>query len=143
MVHIGFEQNVNAAAAEVWDCYMGSRALELATGVYAESITVEGEGVGSVRVSKLLGGGGTLRERLDALDEKNFHCKYSVIERGAMPFADYKGEIKVTPTGPNTCILRLQADFTAVGMGEQQCIALYLDNNLKGIAKMKAMLGLD
>lgn len=143
MVHIAFEQNVNAPAAAVWDCYLGSRAEELAIGVYAESIVTEGSGVGSVRVSKLLGGAGTLRERIDDLDEKNFLCRYSVIDRGPMPFADYKGQVKITPTGPDSCILKLQADFVAVGVSEQQSIAMYLDNNLKGIAKMKMLLGVD
>ena len=142
MTHIEIEQRINAPAAAVWDCYLGSRAEELAIGVYADRITTQGQGQGSVRTSQLLGGAGVIKERIDEFDEHNMLCRYSLIDRGPMPFADYTGTIKVTPDGDNTCILRLEADYTPVGMSEAESINLYRQNNLGGIAAMKTLLGI-
>src|SRR5690606_14095842 len=103
MVHVALEQSVNTSAENVWELYMGARALEIAIGVYAESAVTEGEGVGMVRITKLLNGAGTIRERVDALDEKKFHCKYSVLERGPFPYSNYTGQLDITPTGPKSC----------------------------------------
>ena len=70
------------------------------------------------------------------------HCSYSVIERGPLPFADYRGQIDVTADGPDACVLKLQADYSPDGMSEQESIDLYLQNNHAGIAKMKVLLGI-
>ena len=142
MTHVEIEESVAAPGEDVWDCYLGSRAEELAIGIYAESIVTEGAGVGSVRISKLLGGAGEVRERLDMLDEENLICRYSVIERGPLPFADYKGEITIIREGPTACTIKLKADFTPVGMSEADSVALYMRNNHAGIAKMKKLLGI-
>ncbi len=142
MTHVEIEQRIEAAAELVWDCYLGSRSEELAIGVYAESIVIEGSGAGSVRVSQLLGGAGVIRERIDVLDDKNMVCHYSVIERGPLPYGDYRGQINVTPQGPDACILKLQADFTPIGMTEEESTELYMQNNLQGIARMKTLIGI-
>jgi len=141
MTHVEIEERIGASAESVWDCFLGSRSKEMAIGVYAESIEIEGEGEGSIRTSQLLGGAGQIKERIDMLDEDNFVCHYSVIERGPMPFADYKGKIILTPDGADACIVKLQAEFTPVGVSEQDSIDMYMANNHGGIAKMKTMLG--
>ena len=142
MAHVEIEQRIEASAENVWDCYLGSRAEELAIGVYAESITTTGQGVGAVRTSVLLGGAGILRERIDVFDALSFVCRYSIIERGPLPFADYKGQISISPQGASACVLKLQADFTPVGLSEADSISLYLANNHAGIARMKLFLGI-
>jgi len=144
MTHVEIEERINAPAEDVWDCYLGSRAEELAVGVYAESITTEGQGIGSVRTSILLNGEGVVKERIDEFDEQTLHCGYSVIDPGPMPFSNYRGQIDVTRDGPNACFLKLQADYLPpAGVTEQESIDLYLQNNKGGIAKLKVLLGLD
>lgn len=144
MTHVEIEERIQAPAEDVWDCYLGSRAEELAVGVYAERISTEGEGVGSVRTSILLDGAGVIRERIDEFDAQNLHCGYSVIDPGPLPFSNYRGQIDVTRDGPGACILKLQADYSPpAGVSEQESIDLYLRNNHGGIAKLKALLGLD
>lgn len=142
MTHVEIEERIEAPAEAVWDCFLGSRSHEMAIGVYAESIETEGEGEGAIRTSQLLGGVGEIRERIDVFDEENFLCRYSVIDRGPMPFADYRGQIRITPDGPGACIVNLQADYTPEGMSEQDSIDMYMANNHGGIAKMKELLGI-
>ncbi len=142
MTHVEIEEKIAASAEDVWDCFLGSRAEELAIGVYAESIVTEGEGVGAVRVSTLLGGMGVIRERLDVLDPDRFFCRYSLIEPGPLPFSNYQGQITITALDDNNCILKLQADFVPRGVDEADSIAFYRQNNLKGISKMKSFLGI-
>ncbi len=136
------EERIEAAAEKVWNCYLGSDGKKMTIGVYAESVEEEGEGVGMVRTSVLLNGAGILKERIEEFDEERFYCRYSVIERGPMPFADHQGQITVTPDGPDACILKLQADFTPAGMPEQDCIDLYMKNNYGGIERMKEIIGI-
>jgi hypothetical protein len=140
VTHADREERVDAPAEVVWDCFVGTRGEELAVGVYAESVTTEGQGVGMVRTSRLPGGG-TIRERIEEFDPKALVCRYRVIERGPLPFANHRGTIEVTPLGPASCMVKLAADFEPEGMSEQESIALYLDNNRAGIAKLKRMLG--
>lgn len=141
MTHVEIEERIEAPADDVWDCYVGSRGEELARGIYAESATTEGEGVGAVRTSVLLDGAGTIRERIVEFDTENYVCRYLVIERGPLPFADHQGLIQITPLGASACLLKLTADFTPDGMSEQESIDLYLQNNHGGIDKLKTMLG--
>lgn len=141
MTQVEIVERIEAPAEQVWDCYLGSRAEELAIGIYAESVSTEGQGAGAVRTSVLLGGTGTIRERIETFDPETFSCSYRVIDRGPLPFADYLGQIRITPEGVHACVLKLQAHFTPVGMSEQASIALYLQNNHAGIARMKSFLG--
>lgn len=142
MTHVEIEERIEASAEAVWDCLLGSRSAELAIGIYAESVEIDGEGVGSIRTSQLLGGAGTIRERIDQLDEAGFLCRYSVVDRGPLPFADYRGQIKLTPEGADACVVKLEADFTPAGMSEQDSVDLYLSNNHGAIAKIREFLGL-
>lgn len=142
MTHVEIEERIEASAEAVWDCLLGSRSAELAIGIYAESVEIDGEGVGSIRTSQLLGGAGTIRERIDQLDEAGFLCRYSVVDRGPLPFADYRGQIKLIPEGADACVVKLEADFTPAGMSEQDSVDLYLSNNRGAIAKIREFLGL-
>lgn len=142
MTHAEVEAVVDAAAEDVWDCFVGSRGEELAIGVYAESVSSTGKGVGMLRTSVLLGGIGVIRERIEEWDPERFVCAYRLVERGPMPFADHRGRITLTPLGPARCHVRLEADFRAVDMSEAEAVAMYQANNTAGIARMKQFLGI-
>ena len=137
MTNVKIEERINAPAKDVWECLFDP---ELVIGVYAETVDIKGSGEGAIRTSKLLGDNGTIVERIDVFDEQNWLCRYSVIDRGPMPFKDYTGLIKITPTGQNSCIVKLEGNFVAIGMSEQESIDLYMQNNHTALCKVKKML---
>ena len=143
MTHVEIEESIDAPAAAVWECFFSASADDIAIGAYAESVTTKGEGEGAIRTTVLLDGVGTVVERLDLVDEKRGICRYTVLERGPLPFDKYTGQISVTPVGAITCILKLQGDFVPIGLTEKECKDIYYRNNYGVVAKVREMLGLD
>ena len=64
-----------------------------------DEATVEGDGVGMVRVLM----GGAVRERLESLDESSMTIGYTVEEGLPVPATDYHAHMTVSASGPNSC----------------------------------------
>jgi hypothetical protein len=141
MPKVEFAARVEAPADVVWNCFRGPDRNRLAIGTYAQAIQQEGEGVGSIKTTVLLGGG-VIKERFESIDEKERHWTYRVIDNGPLPFTDYIGEVRITPCGPDACAVKFQATFTPLGTDEGDGVSIYKSNCLKGIARLKEILGL-
>jgi len=139
MVKVQIAERVNAPAAEVWRLFVSDRAEELVVSLFAEKLTMENTEAGLVRTT-FLPDGAVVKERLDFLDEKNFVCRYTVIERGPLPYKSYRGGIRLEKDGENACVVNLHSEFEPLGMSDDDAAGFYRKFNLDGVNKIREIL---
>ena len=102
--------------------------------------TVQGEGVGSVRT--VMSFGGTVDERLEVLDHKNFVWSYRIMDPHALPMKGGFGTWKLQSVGENKTKATWIADAEEVdddGMATIQPIfAPFMKESLTGLKKALA-----
>jgi len=120
--------------------FVAARAEELVVSLFAKGLAMDETAEGLVRTT-FLPDGGVVRERLDFLDNENFTCRYTVVERGPLPYKSYRGGIRLEPHGDDACFVNLHSDFEPIGMGEEEAAAFYRKFNLDGVNKIREILG--
>ena len=101
MAKVSVSKTINAPAAKVWTMvseWGGTHKWIPGVG----PVSVEGDGVGSVRSAELdpaTGFEGRISERLEAFDNSAMHFRYCVVGESPMPISDYVAEMKVVESG--------------------------------------------
>jgi hypothetical protein len=119
---------IAAPAAAVWEYVRWER-----TDVYVEAgffRRVEYDErraiVGATRSLHLMDGA-AVRERIEAIDARDFHYVYRLIDSGPMPVTDYVGEVRVTPAGPDACCIKVMSRCSPVGITDAEWLRMYTD----------------
>jgi len=140
MVKVQLRERVDAPASEVWRLFVTDRAEELVVSLFAKGLAMDETADGLVRTT-FLPDGGVVRERLDFIDNENFTCRYTVVERGPLPYKSYRGGIRLEPLSDDACYVNLHSDFEPLGMGDEEAAAFYRKFNLDGVNKIRELLG--
>lgn len=148
MVNADTAKRIEAPADRVWKILTGKEMVELITSIYGESAVFDNgaegpaaAGVGAILTTTLKDSRGTIRERIEGIDDVERCMKYRVIDVGPFPYADYKGQMSVTPSGPDACNVVFMTSFVPVGLPEDESTQIWLDNNnnmLEGLSKFVA-----
>ncbi len=92
----------------------------------AESVVLEGEGIGAVRVVRLKGVPGELRERLEAVVEERL-VSYSIVNDTALPFDRYHAVVEVEDAPGGGCKVRWGSNWIAKGAPEAEVRQMLTD----------------
>lgn len=125
---------ISAGSEEVWRTVRDFGAID----EYVPPITtaeLDGEGVGAAR-ALTLADGGTVVERLDALDEANQTLRYSIVE-SPLPVEDYEGTLSVEAIDESTCTVTWTAEFDVVDAPQEEIASTFADLYTAGLAGLK------
>lgn len=135
------EAVIAAPATTVWDIFRwdnldGAAAAGLFAGVdYEERRAVPG----AIRTVRLIGGG-SVRERLEAVDENGLGYRYRVLNLENFPLADYLGSVSVEPLGETGSKIVFACEFVASGITADEWRALYAGMQQEFIAFVRQRL---
>jgi len=68
-------------------------------------------------------GAGRIRERLEWVDPVDFAYGYRIIDTGPLPITDYVGDLRITPAGPDSCVIVIRNSFVAVETDDESWAA--------------------
>jgi hypothetical protein len=127
-----------APADRLWTALTGPELLQLILETYASKVEIDtsAPGAGTVVVTTLRDGG-TIRERMESLDPDERCMRYRVLDAGPLPYANYRGEARVQPCGPDACVVSFQCSFVPVDMSEAAAKQYWLDHNLHVLSELK------
>ncbi|MCG2842625.1 SRPBCC family protein [Sandaracinobacter sp. RS1-74] len=115
-------ERIEAPADAVWRYvgWHGVAELDQYSGGLFRRIEFHGDepSVGIVKIIHPIEGL-PIHERMDAFDAGTRTYRYSLLDVGSLPVTDYRGLVKVTPAGPDACHLKIECQFTAVGVTEE------------------------
>ncbi len=123
------------AADAVW-ALIGNVGDETIGKGLVEKIEVIGEGVGALRLL-YLPGGAVLRERIEAYSDADRYYVYRVVDSGPFDFTNYLAMARVTPAGPDACILSWNTLADAVS-GTEDAVRAMLQANIDHICDVLA-----
>jgi hypothetical protein len=130
-------EKIDAAASAVWP-YLSWENLELMlpSGFIEKIEYLERRPVVGASRWVTFAGGRRIAERLESLPEHpgDFAYDYRVIDVGDFPLAEYRGSVRLTPTGTSACALRFACTFTPLGITAEEWRALYVDMQKQQIA---------
>lgn len=120
----------NVSADKVWATLSGPDMVRLLIESYAEKVEVDvgGPADGATFVTTLRRGG-VVRERVESVDHEARCMKYRVLDAGPLPYANYRGEARVQPCGPDACVLSFQCSFIAVETSESEALRYWTEHN--------------
>ena len=97
-------------AETLWEYISWIGVEKLAEGDDDSVAGVEFEGrsnnPGSIRIVHQANGP-SVHERLEEYNEEDRFYRYRVIDSGTLPVTDYVGTVRVTPCGPDACMLKI------------------------------------
>ena len=102
---------INAPADRVWATVKNFDSLDKWHPALESDKIVSGKNneVGAERLLTLKGGG-TIREKLLAIDDKRYSMRYSILE-GVLPVSDYTSTITVVPAGKDRSTVTWTGSF--------------------------------
>ena len=92
----------------------------------AESVVLEGEGIGSVRKVRIKGVPGELQERLEAIVDQRL-LSYSIINETAMPFDRYHAVVELDDAPGGGTRVRWGSNWIAKGATDADVRAMLVD----------------
>lgn len=117
MITVERATRVAIPAAVLFDLFLVPKKQRLLCQGYVDDISGGGIEIGSVRTYHAGGhiGAGQVRERLDKCDPERMELEFLMVDTGDLvPFADYRGLVRITHAGPNACIAMLRSTFVPV-----------------------------
>lgn len=116
------------SAERVWEYVRWENMEQYVDGGYFSGVVYDERRavVGATR-SLCFPEGPPVRERLEAIDERDHHYVYRLIDSGPMPVTDYVGEVRITPAGPDACCLKVTATCSPVGIDKAEWLKLYTE----------------
>jgi hypothetical protein len=127
-----------APADRLWTALTGPELLQLMLETYASKVEIDTStpGAGTVVVTTLREGG-TVCERMESLDAAERCMRYRVLDAGPLPYANYRGEARVQPCGPDACVVSFQCSFIPVERSEAEAKRYWLDHNTHVLTELK------
>ncbi len=136
MSHVEVVDEVRASADAVWELVRDFGGITKWSTI--ESCEVEGEGIGAVRTLGI-GGGASIRERLESFDQGSRSFSYSIID-GPLPLENYLSTFQVSERGADRCQIEWGSSFDPVGASEEQVAGILRGVYEGGIAAIKKNL---
>jgi hypothetical protein len=127
-----------ASADTVWSTLTGPDMVKLLLDTYAAKVEVDGAGPGAgATFVTTLQRGGVVRERIESVDNEERCMKYRVLDAGPLPYANYRGEARVQPCGPDACVVSFQCSFVPVDLTAADARQYWLDHNRKVLETLR------
>ena len=141
MAYAELSMRFKASADRVWKALTGAELIPVLLDTYAANIEIEGgaPGAGALLVTTLRKGG-TVRERIESIDEQERCMKYRVLDAGPLPYANYRGEARVQPSGPDGAVVSFQCNFVPVDLSEADARQYWTDHNTKVLNALRAVI---
>jgi hypothetical protein len=129
MIRVERAIRIAVPAETAWQVLGDFAIPELIAGI-CKRVDVEGEGIGAVRTMHIEDhlGGGCVKERLVSLDLADRHMVYRMVDSGPVPFGDYVGSLRVTPAGPDACVVVMTSSFVPVEIDEATARQISISN---------------
>jgi hypothetical protein len=140
MMELEHVERIAAPADRVWDCVRWEALEELDTGLFERVAYAQREPIVGARRRIALRDGGTIEERLEAVDEEGRWFAYRMLDTGPVPIADYSGEVRVSACGPDAAFVRFSCRCTPVGLTPTEWSALYRDMQIEFCAAIRDAL---
>ena len=140
MAKVSMSTKLNVSAQQVWDVIGGFNALPDWHPLVDKSEIDEG---GEATIRRLsLAGGGTIIERLEAVNANERRYSYSILH-GLLPVAGYQATIKVTEDeGEGCCAVEWSSEFDPTsGTGESDAVEAISGVYKAGLENLKKMFG--
>lgn len=138
MAKITMSTKVNVPAARLWEVVGGFNALP-AWHPAVETSELEGDGKGSLRKVRIVGGGEVV-ERLESLNETERVYAYSIVN-GPLPVANYVAELRVKDNRDGTSTLEWSSTFSPAGVPETEALKVIEGIYQAGFDNLRKMFG--
>ena len=139
MAKVSMKVNLGVPADQVWELIGSFNALP-DWHPAVEKSEVEGEGHGSVRTLHLAGGG-TIRERLEQIDEEGKVYSYSILS-SPLPVMNYTATLRLHEAEDGSgCDVEWESDFQPAGMPETDAVDVIRGVYQAGFDNLKKMFG--
>lgn len=129
---------IAASIERVWECFADFGDLS-AWAPGSPRVTVEGTGVGSVRIVQS-GDQPPVRERLVSYDAAAHAFSYAIVE-SPFPFTDYIATVRLAARGPEATAIEWSSTFAARGLPEERLVEVIENTYRTFIARLKETLG--
>jgi hypothetical protein len=137
MAKVKMSIDLGVSADQVWDLIGGFNALP-DWHPAVEKSEIEGEGKGSVRTLHLAGGG-TIRERLEQIDDEGKVYSYSILS-SPLPVMNYNATLRLRE-GESGCTVEWESDFQPSGAPEGDAVEVIRGVYQAGFDNLKKMFG--
>ncbi len=138
-MNVKITETFSAAAENVWDLLRDFGGIRRWNPNGIESVTVEGEGIGSVRTIGIPGGI-QLQERLEAYDEEARSFSYSFYGKLVVPLENYYATMTVFEDGDRGCRVEWHSTFDHPALEEDAAKQLVEGIYNAGFAALKETL---
>ena len=118
---------IPAPVGTVWKLFATEDGQRELTRGFVSAITFQGSGLGALRRMSTAGHitAGQIEERLVKYDPGRYELEYEITDTGGVvPFADYRGWVKLIPAGPEACVLALRSSFIPVEIPDAAALAI-------------------
>ena len=139
MPEVKASTNLPVPAQTVWGVIGGFNALP-DWHPAVEKSEVAQDGGNKVRTLTLAGGGGSIVERLDQIDDNERLYTYSILS-GPLPVANYTSTIRVKDNGSGGCTVEWGSEFNAEGAPESAAVAAIRGVYETGFENLRKMFG--
>ena len=128
MVAAELVRRIAAPAAVVWEYVRWERMDQYVDAGFFRAVEYDERRavVGATR-SLHLADGPPVRERIEAIAEGDFHYIYRLIDSGPLPVTDYVGQVRITPAGPDACVVKVASTCSPVGITEDEWVRMYTE----------------
>ena len=138
MAKVSMSVDLDANAENVWELIGGFNALP-DWHPAVEKSEIEGQGKGSVRTLHLAGGG-TIREKLEQLDEEGKVYSYSILS-SPLPVMNYNSTLRLEKNDKGGCTVRWESDFQPSGAPETDAVKAIQGVYQAGFDNLRKMFG--
>lgn len=139
MSNVDMSTKLPVAADIVWQT-IGSFAAIAQWHPAIESSEETTEDGATIRTLTLAGGGGTVVEKLETLNDKERSCTYTIVS-SPMPLSNYEATLRVRADGPTSCTVEWSSKFDAEGADENAAATAVRQVYEAGFENLKRMFG--
>ena len=139
MAKVTMATQLPAPAERVWDLIGGFNTLA-DWHPAVEKSEIEKEGTSTLRRLHVAGGG-TVFERLEAVDDAERVLRYSIVE-SPLPVGDYVATLRVRDRGDGrSCTVEWSSEFSPVGAPESEAVKVIQGVYQAGLESLKGIFG--
>ena len=140
MAKVSMSINLGVSAEKVWELIGSFNALP-DWHPAVEKSEIEGEGTGSVRTLHLAGGGGTIRERLEQIDDEGKVYSYSILS-SPLPVLNYSSTLRLREAEDGSgCTVEWESDFQPADVAEKDAVEVIQGVYQAGFDNLKKIFG--